>query len=250
MPDLTHIYAERTLIFGHRGAKAYAPMNTLPAFELALAQGADGVELDVQLTKDGFPVVCHDFTVDRTTNGTGRVSDQTLAELKELDAGGWFSDAYAGVRIPTLDEVFAAVGQQLLINVEIKSEMTDTTDGLEQVIADCIVRHAMQERVIVSSFNPFALRRFRAIAPTMAIGFLADNGHSGATALMQGQTYEAYHPYFADITPEMVAEVHAAGRFLNTWTVNDPVVAERLRDWGVNGIITDNPDILVAALAR
>nr|MCU0514644.1 glycerophosphodiester phosphodiesterase [Anaerolineae bacterium] len=145
--------AGQTLVFGHRGAKAYAPMNTLPAFELAATQGAHGIELDVHRSRDGYPVIVHDFTVDHTTDGRGLVTALTLAELKALDAGSWFSPAFAGTRIPTLDEVFAAVGQRLYINVEIKAAHEDS-DGVEQVVADCIVRHAMQRRVLVSSFNP------------------------------------------------------------------------------------------------
>src|SRR5690606_28189003 len=118
----------QTLVFGHRGAKAYAPMNTIPAFELAAEQGADGIELDVHRSKDGHAVIVHDFTVDETTDGNGTVTEMTLAQLKELDAGSWFGEGFHGVQIPTLDEVFEAVGERLLINVEIKSNMQDT-DG-------------------------------------------------------------------------------------------------------------------------
>src|SRR5690242_18182539 len=125
------------LVFGHRGASAYAPMNTLPAFELAALQGADGVELDVHFSKDKQLIVLHDFTVDHTTNGTGFARDMTLAELKTLDAGSKKDPKFAGVQIPTLDEVFAAIGQKLYINVEIKSE-TAETDGVEQAVADCL----------------------------------------------------------------------------------------------------------------
>ena len=100
----------RTLVFGHRGASAYAPMNTLPAYELAVTQGADGIELDVHLTKDKQIIIVHDETVDKTTDGTGNVHDMRLAELKELDAGSWFGAEFHGTRLPTLDEVFEAVG--------------------------------------------------------------------------------------------------------------------------------------------
>jgi glycerophosphoryl diester phosphodiesterase len=122
---LDEIYQGRTLVFGHRGAKAYAPMNTIPAFELAAQQGADGAELDVHLSRDGNPIILHDFSVDATTDGSGLARTMTLAQLKDLDAGGWFGDAFRGVRIPTLDEVFEAVGSRLYINVEIKSETVE-----------------------------------------------------------------------------------------------------------------------------
>ena len=103
---LNDFYGNQTLVFGHRGAKAYAPMNTIPSFELALAQGADGIELDVRLTRDGELVLMHDDSVDATTNGSGRVADLTLAEIQSLDAGAWFGEAFRGTRAPTLDEVF------------------------------------------------------------------------------------------------------------------------------------------------
>lgn len=251
MLDFKAVYLGELLVFGHRGAKAYAPMNTLPAFQLALEQGSHGIELDVHRSKDGHPVVCHDFTVDATTNGTGLVTQMTLAELKALDAGSWFSAEFAGVPIPTLDEVFEAVGQQLIVNVEIKSMDTETSDGVEQVVADCIRRHKMVDRVIVSSFNPHTLIRFRQIAPEVAIGFLHMASAGMPTAdVMVGHTYEAFHPYYQDITPELVAQTHAAGRVLNTWTVNDPADALRLRDWGVDCVITDNPDVILQALRR
>lgn len=242
------MYDGQTLVFGHRGAKAYAPMNTLPSFELAVEQGAEGIELDVHRSLDGYPVIVHDFHVDATSNGKGLVTEMTLAQLKALDAGAWFDPRFAGTRIPTLDEVFEAVGHQLFINVEIKSESPET-DGVEKVVADCIKRHKMAERVIVSSFNPLILSRFRAILPDVPIGFLDFQDAPPAIAAMLTNTpYEAYHPSYQMITPEMVAENTAKGRILNTWTVNDPARAVELRDMGVRGIITDNPDTVIAAL--
>ena len=126
--------AGETLVFGHRGAMASAPMNTMAAFELAIAQAADGIELDMQLSRDGYAVVIHDYTVDKTTDGSGNVRDKTLAELKSLDAGSWFRQTFAGERIPTLDEVFDTLGDQLFVNVEIKSTGENSGD-IENVVA-------------------------------------------------------------------------------------------------------------------
>lgn len=238
------IYARIPLVYGHRGVRAYAPMNTIPAFELAVKQGAQGIELDVHRSKDGYPVIVHDFHVDATTNGKGHVPSMTLAELKALDAGSWFGPGFAGVQIPTLDEVFAAVGQQLFVNVEIKAETTET-DGVEQVVADCIKRHAMQDRVIVSSFMPPTLVRFRALMPDVPIGYLTVQ--SGAD-LPTDATYEAYHPYHELVTAEMVEACRQRGARINVWTVNDPAHAVELCKLGVQGIITDNPDTVLAAL--
>jgi len=246
---ISAMYDGATLVFGHRGAKAYAPMNTLPAFELAAAQGAHGVELDVHRSKDGYPVIVHDFLVDATSNGKGLVVEKTLAELKALDAGAWFAPQFAGTQIATLDEVFEAVGKHLFVNVEIKS-MSLETDGVEQVVADCIARHAMQKRVVLSCFNPFTLVRFRALMPEVPIGFLYDpESPAGVHEVLNNTPYESYHPNHKLINADLAAKEKAAGHLLNTWTVNDPARALELRALGVQGIITDVPDVILAALA-
>jgi len=236
------LYARVPLVFGHRGAKAYAPMNTLAAFVLAADQGAHGVELDVHRSRDGYPVILHDFTLEDTTNAQGRVTDMTLADLKALDAGSWFGPQFVGVQIPTLDEVFEAVGQRLFVNVEIKAE-TEESDGVEEVVADCIRRHNMAARVIVSSFNPPTLVRFRALMPDVPVGYL----YEGAD-VPQDAIYEAFHPYREHVTAEMVEACRARNQYLNVWTVNDPQTAVALVEMGVHGIITDNPDTVLAAL--
>ena len=238
------MYATKPLIFGHRGARAYAPMNTLPAFELALKQGADGIELDVHRSKDGYPVIVHDFHVDHTTNGTGLIAEKTLSELKALDAGSWFSPEFTGVQIPTLDEVFEAVGKQLLINVEIKAETLET-DGVEQVVVDCIVRHGMAERVLITSFNAPTLVRFRALMPAVPVGYLTEIPY---TELPTDATYEAFNPNYRLVTPEMVEACRTRNIRINVWTLNDPQAAVDLAQMGVEGIITDNPDLIVQAI--
>jgi glycerophosphoryl diester phosphodiesterase len=242
------VYAKETLVFGHRGASAYTPMNTLPAFELAVQQGADGVELDVHLSGDGQLIVMHDFTVDHTTDGSGLAKSMTLAELKQLDAGYKFGEQFRGTRIPTLDEVFAAVGGKYLINVEIKS-ITEETDGVEQATADCIQRHGLTSSVLVSSFNPLALQRFRAIQPGVAIGYLYAPGYTFFPEVMESLPHEALHPYHESIDSALVERARRTGQIINTWTVNEPAQAVNLRDLGVQGIITDKPDIIRKALA-
>jgi glycerophosphoryl diester phosphodiesterase len=240
-------YAKGTLVFGHRGASAYAPMNTIPAFELALQQGADGIELDVHLSGDKHLIVLHDFTVDHTTDGSGPAKSMTLAELKALDAGYKFEERFRETRIPTLDEVFAAVGGKILFNVEIKS-ITEDTDGVEQVTADCIQRHGLQESVIISSFNPLALQRFRAILPEVAIGYLYAPSYTFFPEVMDALPHEAIHPYHESIDAAVVERAKKSGQVINTWTVNDPAQAVKLRDIGVHGIITDKPDVIRKAL--
>ncbi|MBI1277086.1 MAG: glycerophosphodiester phosphodiesterase [Anaerolineaceae bacterium] len=246
MLPLENIYQGRMLVLGHRGARAYAPMNTIPAFELALKQGADGIELDTHLSKDGQLIVLHDFSVDATTNGKGFAKDFTLEELKELDAGSRFSPEFAGTRIPTLDEVFEAVGKKLFINVEIKSETQDT-DGVEQAVADCIARHGLEGSTIVSSFNPLALRRFRAIMPVVPIGYLYSREYDFSEAL-QDFPHEAKHPEDDLIDAAYMEWARLNHYRVNTWTVNDPNRAVKLYQLGVDAIITDAPDVIIEAV--
>ncbi len=247
--QLETIYQGQTLVLGHRGASAYAPMNTLPAFVLAADQGADGIELDVHLTRDGQLIVLHDFTVDHTTDGHGLACEMTLADIKQLDAGGWFDESFRGTHIPTLDEVFEAVGQRFrLINVEIKSESQEKTDGVEQAVADAILRFNLAQRIIVSSFNPFALRRFRMILPAVAIGYLYAPDGPDTQHIMAEVPHEARHPHYSLIDEHFVAWAHAEGYRVNTWTVNDPDAARMLHRLGVDAVMTDYPDRIVEAL--
>jgi len=243
------MYSEHpTLVWGHRGACAYAPMNTLPSFELAAELGADGIELDVHRTKDGHAVVVHDFTVDATSDGQGHVKDMTLEEIKELDAGSWFDDKFAGTKIPTLDEVFESVGQKLYINIEIKSHDM-VSDGVEVVVADCIPRHNLQERVLISSFNPLALRRFRELLPDIPIGYALAPGYlRQLQSLLGNLSYEARHPQHETVDAAFIEKARNRGYITATWTVNDPQRAKELADLGVEGIITDNPDTIIQAI--
>lgn len=247
---LEAMFSRGTLVFGHRGAKAYAPENTLPAFEMALKQGAHGIELDVHRTRDGYPVVIHDFTVEQTTDGIGTITQMTLDQVRELDAGSWYSDKYRGVRVPTLDEVFEAFGQEMFINVEIKT-LSEASDGIEEVVVDRIRYFRLEKRVIVSSFNPATLRRFRRLLPTVPIGFLYAPGLPVDTRpMMQDIRYELFHPYFEMITPRLVTESERAGRALVAWTVNDPHRAMLLAEWGVKALITDTPDTVLKVVRR
>jgi glycerophosphoryl diester phosphodiesterase len=238
--------ANRTLNIAHRGASAAAPANTLAAFEKAIELGADGIELDVQLSADGVPVVVHDATVDATTDGSGRVAEMTLAQLKQLDAGSWFDPAFASERIPTLKEVLETMGSRLLLNIELKS--TSPCDGgLEKAIVAQVRHHRLDERVFFSSFNPFSLRRIKRIAPHIPVGLLYVPSlplplyQVLLTALVP---HEACHPGYATVDVRYVAWAQRRGYRVNVWTVDDPDEMRRLIRLGVDGIITNVPDVL------
>ncbi|MBX2998456.1 MAG: hypothetical protein KF893_08080 [Caldilineaceae bacterium] len=237
-------------VFAHRGAKSVAPENTLPAFQTALEMGVDGIELDVQCTCDGEMVVIHDFTVDHTTNGMGKVADFSYAEIARLDAGSHFGDAFAGTPIPTLAQVFDLVGDRCIVNIEIKSMAWDGGPEVEAVVK-FIQSRRLHDQVIVSSFNPVSLIAMRWHDPKIALGLL----YMESLPIFLRRAWmgpliapEALHPHYKMIDAEYIQWAHRQGHYVNTWTVNDLAEAKRLADLGVDTIISDVPDQLMAAI--
>jgi len=237
----------RPIIFGHRGASAHAPENTLVAFELAVQQGADGIELDVKLTADGHVVVIHDPTTDRTTGVQGRVKDMTLAELRSLDAGNFFSEKSRGEKIPTLEEVFEVVGQRTFINVELTNYATPR-DHLSESVCMLVKKFGLQKRVLFSSFLPSNLSKARSYLPFVPVGLLAMPGILGLWARSFGFAfgkYDALHPSLKNVTQQQIYFAHRLGKRINVWTVNEEADMRRLFKWGVDGIFTDDPQLVV-----
>lgn len=240
------------IIFAHRGASAHAPENTLAAFELALAHQTDAIELDVKLSADGQVVVIHDATVDRTTGVHGRVKDLTLAQLKSLDAGSFFSEKYKAEKIPTLEEVFAAVGNRAFINVELTNYSTPR-DHLVESVCHLVNKFGLQKRVLFSSFFGFNLSTARGLLPEVPRGLLAVDGWLGAWARSFGfmfGKYAALHPSMVDVTPQQVQRVHRLNRRIHVWTVNAADDMRRLFHWGVDGIFTDDPQLALQVRAE
>ena len=235
------------VIFAHRGASAHAPENTLAAFELALAQNADAIELDVKLSADGHAIVIHDPTVDRTTGSHSRVKDLPLRELRSLDAGSFFSEKFHREKIPTLEEVFEAVGRRTFINVEL-TNYNSPRDQLVEAVCMLVKKFGLQKRVMFSSFFASNLSRARAYLPNVPRGLLAFNGLLGVWARSFGFAfgrYQALHPYLTDVTSQQVQRVHRLNRRIHVWTVNAADDMRRLFDWGVDGIFTDDPQLAV-----
>jgi len=219
-------------IIAHRGASGHAPENTMAAFQLAMEQGADGIELDVMLSKDGRLVVIHDDTVDRTTSGTGRVKDMTLAQLQALDAG-------SGEQIPTLEEVLETFGGQFLINIELKN-YSSPFDSLPVVAAKMIKTMGFEDSLIISTFNPFNLARFRRHCPGVKLGLLTVPGKAKFW-MWRFFRYDALHPHVQDVDQELVAAVKARHQQVNVWTVDDPEEIQRLAALNVDSMITNFP---------
>lgn len=237
----------RPLNVGHRGTMASAPQNTLAAFRKAVEVGADGVELDVHLSRDGAVVVIHDFVVDRTTDGTGRVAQKTLAELKALDAGGKFAPEFAGERIPTLAEVFNLLEGKLLVNVELKAPNRSHDASLVAPVLKIVREHGMSKRVLFSSFNSYVLRAMKELAPDIPIGLLyaPDSPLYARRAWLDPfEPHEARNPHYSMLTGPIIEWYHSRGLRVNTWTVNEPDEMRRLIEASVDGIITNKPDVL------
>ena len=235
----------KPLILAHRGASAEAPENTLAAFRLALEQGADGFELDVHRTRDGHLVVCHDETVDRTTDGTGAIGAMTLAELKRLDAGRWFDERFAGERIPTLDEVWALAeeaGGLRLLNVEVKLGFA-AYPGIEEALVEWIESRGLEERVVVSSFNHFSLLRLHQLAQKLRTGILYMAAWVEPWLGAHRVGARSLHPYHPTLVPPLVEAAHQQGLEVYPFTVDEPRRMEELAKMGVDGLITNRPGL-------
>lgn len=240
------------ILFAHRGDCTHAPENTLEAFLLAYQKGADGIELDAKLSADGHVIVIHDATVDRTTNGHGRVKNLTLAELRELDAGSHFSEAFRGAKIPLLSEVFELVGQKGIINIEL-TNYDAPNDLLVEKVCELVKKHGLQKRVIFSSFLAGNLKKAARILPEVPRGLLALPGWMGAWARSFGfmfGDYQALHPHITNVNAAQVQRVHRLKRRIHVWTANTADEVRQLQEWGVDGIFTDDPQMAVHALGR
>jgi glycerophosphoryl diester phosphodiesterase len=243
----------RPILFAHRGDSAHAPENTLPSFEQALQKGADGVELDAKLTADGHVIVIHDPIVDRTTDGTGRVASFTLEAIRKLDAGRRFNEKFAGTKIPLLEEVFEVVGKDKMINIELTNYYSVSRDGLVLKVCELIKRHNKQSQILFSSFFPSNLKITAQALPETPRGLLAMRGVLGLWARSFGfmfGDYQALHPHISSATREQVQRAHRLKRRVHVWTVNTPEQITQLKEWGVDGIITDDPQMAVRTLGR
>ncbi len=230
-------------IYAHRGASGAFPENTMRAFEEARKSGATGIELDVQLTKDGQVVIIHDETLERTTNGTGYVQEYTLSQLKNLDAGSWFSPSFSQERIPTLAEVLQWMntdGNDLRVNIELKNDIIPYK-GLEEKVLALIEMYQVEERIILSSFNPISLQRVRTLHPTIEIGYLIAGKQEGAVETATRLGANAIHCQTAYALSPYAEEAEQAGFPLRVYTVNEPDKLERLSKAGVDTIMTDHP---------
>ncbi len=225
-------------VIAHRGASGTRPENTLVAFRRAFELGAHMIELDVQPTRDGAVVVMHDDTLERTTNGRGRVTTHRLTDLQTLDAGTWFAPAYAGERIPTRGEVLTAV--PIPINVELKP---GKDPGFEERALEVVAAAGALDRIVFSSFDAESLLRLRAASAEAAIAVLWYRRRLAAALHLAGRAGAiALHLRKDAVSPAGVREATAAGLEVRAWTVNDPADSAALEAAGVRGVFTDFPE--------
>lgn len=231
----------------HRGASGHAPENTMAAFHEAFKMKADYIEIDVQMSKDGELVLIHDTTLDRTTNGTGYVGDHTLEELKQLDAGSWFSDEFAGEKIPTFEEVLDAFRGKIGILVELKSP--ELYPGIEEKVANALKERNMDKprnnKIIIQSFNHDSVLTTKALLPRIPVGVLAGMSWKDVTD-QELEEFASYADYFNPnmniLDAELVDRIHDIGMDIWPYTVREKEQADRLLKLGVDGIITDFPE--------
>lgn len=237
-------------VISHRGANKVAPQNTIPAFEKSLEIGCDGFETDIHLTADGYPVICHNYTIDETSDGKGEVRTKTLEELRTYDFGSYFSEEFKGTKLPTLEEFLdvSSKGDIEIMNIEIKPPL----DGNLEIVAktiNAVKEKGLFDKLLISSFSSEVLIECKRIDPNCKTGFLyaPNKPHFYKTMLFGYVNFakkikaDYLHPHFAAVTRSYVKKLHKNGIKVNVWTVDNPKIAVKLLKYGVDGLITDLP---------
>ena len=241
-------------VHAHRGASAYAPENTMPAFKKGVQMQADAVECDIHLTTDNVWIVCHDDSVERTSNGKGCISQMTSEEVRKLDFGGKFAPEFAGTTAPTLEELLEGVSTMKFINIEIKDPFREGEELNKQLdlFYDVLKKHNYCHKTLVSSFNHHVLGVLKERHPDLRTGLLYGEEKTPEQTLELVKTFhaDAIHPYLHCQTPETVKACMDNGIDVNVWTVDSEEDISRAISLGVTGIISNVPDRVLKALNR
>ena len=235
-------------MIAHRGASHEAPENTIAAFERALDDGADGLALEVHLSKDEHPVVIHDASLERTSDGRGPVRERTVRELKRLDAGGWRGRAHRGQRIQTLHEVLERFRDRTRFWIELR-DGADLSPGLEERVVGLVETYDVVDQSVLLSFDPAALARLLGFNRDLRLGALVDRAPLAPEAVAPGVA-RAICPSIDLLTEDVAGRIRRAGLECYVWTVNEPALVDRLVEWRVSGMITDRPDVVGRRLGR
>lgn len=246
-------------VISHRGANKDAPQNTIPAFRRSLEIGCNGFETDIHLTSDGYPVICHNYTIDETSTGSGEVRAKTLEELRTYDFGSYFNEKFKGTQLPLLDE-FLDVSrdeQVEIMNIEIKPPLDGNLEIVKKTI-EAVKAKGLFDKLLISSFSPEVLVECKRIEPKCKTGFLyAPNKTFFFKKMLFGYVNFAksikadyLHPHFIGVTKHYVKKLHKNGIKVNVWTVNKPEIAAKLIRYGVDGLITDLPAMANELVAK
>lgn len=230
------------LTIAHRGASIFAPENTLAAFDKAIELKVDFIELDVQMTKDGHLVVIHDTTVDRTTNGIGAVKDLTLQEIKELDAGNWFSERFKGEKIPTIDEVFKRYKGKIGLLIELKKP--SIYPGIEKKLAEKLIHYNLQQEIRVQSFSHKSMKIFHSLLPSIPYGLVVNQSVSFFTLMKYGKDLDFINIHERFISSLLINYAHSNDIEIYAWSVYDSPTAKKLLLYEVDGITVDSPELI------
>ncbi|MEK3908456.1 glycerophosphodiester phosphodiesterase [Oceanobacillus sp. FSL K6-0127] len=231
-----------TMIIAHRGASKLAPENTMPAFELALRMKAEAIETDVQLTKDNIPVLIHDEHVKRTTNSYGYIKDYHLAELKQLDAGSWFSKKFAGATILTLEEFLQWMSDTPLhLHLELKNNKIDYM-YLEPIVFELLNQYNVVDRTTISTFNPKSVQRFSQLSSTIEIGLLTSRKINNLARYAKELGAKAIHVKYRLLNKALIQKCQQEDMRVRAYTVNHFSPMMRCFRLGCDGIFTDVPN--------
>lgn len=233
---------KNTKIFAHRGASGYAPENTMEAFALAMEQKADGIEIDVQMTKDGELAVIHDETVDRVSGAKGKVRDYTMKELKELNVSNGFEE-FPQVKIPTLQEVLDLLKKSdMELNIELKTGII-WYPGIEEKVLSAVREANMQERIIYSSFNHYSIQKVRELEPDAQTAYLFGDVILYMERYAKESGVKGLHPALYHVKmADFLKEYQQSGLAVRVWTVNEEEQIKKLISSGVDAVITNYPD--------
>jgi len=238
---------ETMKIYAHRGYSGRYPENTMLAFREAAKTGCDGIELDVQVTKDGQLVVFHDESIDRTTDGTGYIRDYTLEELRKFNAAARWDGKFGFEPIPTFEEYCEfASGEKFVTDVEIKTGVY-YYEQIEEKTLEMIKKYGLCDRVFFSSFNHSSITILRRLAPEIKCGALVEHeGLGNPGYYCEKMDFQCFHPGWKCMSKEDVESCKAHGIELNVWTVNDMDILQRMCEYGVDGVITNFPEVCMA----
>jgi glycerophosphoryl diester phosphodiesterase len=246
--SMSDVREQRFIVIAHRGASAYYPENTMPAFKAAVEMNADMIELDVLLSKDNVPIVFHDKYLDKKSNGQGLLSDHTLSELKKLDAGSWFHEKFKGVQIPTLQEVLEFTSGKIALNIEIKTEAVSAENNtIEKSVIDLVERYNLENEVMISSFDYRAIERVKSLNPKIQTALLYERQQSYGREpvdLVKDYKVDAFNFSANECAANWLSQLNTHQIPFFIYTVNDPGMMKSLIEKGAKGIFTDKPDVL------